>query len=340
MAKRAEIEFISGPHSSQKDHTIMPGGTLIEDKRIVSSERLGLHQYLLPIKTPQTDEFHQGMHTLEHMLAYSPETGSLRTQMVKATRKARSGKAILDVSPFRIDEDHFAFRATSVLPLNPASLEKAYLHSLAIGTEYIQNGGLPPFATPGQCGQYDFHSPQAALEIIQATQNALLRGETNVEEIPPAEPTATTITVADLRLIRPKAEGAHDQRMLHPTSSHLISQVLEHFVHKGMPDGQAGQVKFGTFGCMTGDYTMVMDKPLPQIHVAIARTLSMLSEFAESDDEEMHQLGLDAQFCLDHIQATSPDIFAEAQAKGPIEIKTEEQPPLYLRRDGFRNTTL
>lgn len=72
------ITINSGLHSSEKDHKVMTGGTLTVDKEITSTEALKIHTYALPLFTTPNEreynDFHAGMHTNEHLLAYTPDT--------------------------------------------------------------------------------------------------------------------------------------------------------------------------------------------------------------------------------------------------------------------------
>jgi len=85
----------------------MTGGTLITDKHIESTESLKIHTYALRLfRKPSTGDyqnFHAGMHTNEHLLAYTPDTGSLRASLAEQI-PGLDTKMILDVSPFEFDD--------------------------------------------------------------------------------------------------------------------------------------------------------------------------------------------------------------------------------------------
>jgi S-ribosylhomocysteine lyase LuxS involved in autoinducer biosynthesis len=77
----------AGLHSSEKDHKVMTGGTLTIDKEIASTETLKIHTYALHLfgepSSEEYSDFHAGMHTNEHLLAYTPDTGSLRASLAE-----------------------------------------------------------------------------------------------------------------------------------------------------------------------------------------------------------------------------------------------------------------
>lgn len=83
------ITINAGLHSKDKDHTVMTGGTLTADKHIDGgSDTLTVHTYALRLFSRPGDAeyhaFHAGMHTNEHLLAYAPDTGSLRASLSQA----------------------------------------------------------------------------------------------------------------------------------------------------------------------------------------------------------------------------------------------------------------
>lgn len=86
----------------------MTGGTLTADKQIdTEGAPLEIHTYALHLfgepNEAEYDSFHAGMHTNEHLLAYTPDTGSLRASL-KAIMPDLDTKMILDVSPFELAE--------------------------------------------------------------------------------------------------------------------------------------------------------------------------------------------------------------------------------------------
>ncbi len=331
---REGITFQIGPHSADRDHTLMTGGTLSELKILRSTEGISLAHYLLPGIDTHISRLDAGLHTLEHMLAYSTDTGSLRTQIEQLTGNKEIAQCIIDVSPYRVSEGIFGFRVTSVIPLDKDVLTTAYAHSLTTGTKYILKGGKPPFATPKQCGQYDLHSNEAALKIIHSAQEKLNTGLTALDISSP-RPAASIITVGDLRLIRPKATDAHTQRTLRPDVSHIISQLMEQFAYLSLPNPENGRrLAFGVYGCMTGDYAMTLDIPLDVAHVAIARVLSQLTPLKNSSNPNVRFIGEDAAFCLDHIHEYSPDTYEHAMDLGslPFDVNKELEHVGTIRR--------
>lgn len=312
-----EIKITAGPHSADRDHTEMTGGTMTLLKTIESSELFSLSHYLLPAVETSVPNLDAGLHTLEHSLAYSKNTGSLRSEIAEITGDPDLASCIIDVSPFRISEGKFAFRVTSVIPLDTEVLTTAYAHSLNTAQVYFENGGAAPFSTAKQCGQYDLHDTAAALSIIKSARSSLLNGET-AQPLPIERPTSSSITVADLRLVKPKADGHHSQRTLRPDASYVISQVLEEFAHLGLPAVNENCLAFGTYGCMTGDYTMMIGTPIDATHVAIARTLMQLARLAKKEEQSMRFIGEDAKFCLSHIQRNAPEIYQQAMDLGDL----------------------
>ncbi len=140
------ITIQAGLHSSEKDHKAMTGGTLSVDKQIHSEEPLKIHTYALNLfGTPgeiEYEAFHQGMHTNEHLLAYTPDTGSLRASLAEIM-PGLDTKMILDVSPFEFEDGSYGFRITSLVELDAGTLKKATKISVekAIGyLEQVKNG--------------------------------------------------------------------------------------------------------------------------------------------------------------------------------------------------------
>lgn len=310
-----KIRFELGSHSANKDHTVMTGGTLNIDKKVISSKPLVIRHYLLPGVRITQAHSHPGIHSLEHMLAYSVDTGSLRAQIARLNGNENMAKSILDISPYTLEEKNIGFRLSSIALINKKMLTEAYIRSLEIGKKYLLKGGKPPFATAEQCGQYDFHSIEGALEAIISAQRQLRDG-TQVEEFVFPESNASKYVVYDLRLIRPKVFGVHDQRMLNPSSSHSISQTLEHFVHNALPEGKLGDIRFGTFGCMTGDYVIANGTyTTKEVHIAITRGLMTLKQIPNNTKSHVNE---DVKFCLEHIEKFSPQIYRQAQDLGVI----------------------
>ncbi len=134
------ITIKAGLHSSEKDHKIMTGGTLSVDKEITSTEALKIHTYALPLfaapNETEYNDFHAGMHTNEHLLAYTPDTGSLRASL-KDIIPELDTKMILDVSPFEFADGSYGFRITSLIELDADILKKATCASVNKAIAYI-----------------------------------------------------------------------------------------------------------------------------------------------------------------------------------------------------------
>lgn len=130
----------AGLHSSEKDHKIMTGGTLTIDKHVESDAPLTIYTYALHLfGTPSKEEydaFHAGMHTNEHLLAYTPDTGSLRASL-KDIIPELDTKMILDVSPFEFEDGSYGFRITSLISLNKEVLQKAAHASVEKAIVYL-----------------------------------------------------------------------------------------------------------------------------------------------------------------------------------------------------------
>ncbi len=79
------------------------------------------------------------MHTNEHLLAYTPDTGSLRASLAEIM-PGLDTKMILDVSPFEFKNDTYGFRidAETLRKATKLSRDKAmtYLEQVKAG-----NGG-------------------------------------------------------------------------------------------------------------------------------------------------------------------------------------------------------
>ncbi len=76
------------------------------------------------------------MHTNEHLLAYTPDTGSLRASL-KELMTDLDTKMILDVSPFEFKDGTYGFRITSLVELDAATLKKATRASVDKAIGYL-----------------------------------------------------------------------------------------------------------------------------------------------------------------------------------------------------------
>jgi len=78
-----------------------------------------------------------------------------------------------------------------------------------------------PFAQAAQCGQYNFHDPEAA--------------QTSLKQIPPnisitrnhIQESVSKLLVCDLRLLKPKLENRDDMTMFDPWVSYTLSEIIE-----------------------------------------------------------------------------------------------------------------
>ncbi len=135
------LHIKAGLHSSEKDHKIMTGGTLTVDKQITSDEPLEIHTYTLYLfgkpNESEYDAFHAGIHTNEHLLAYTPDTGSLRASLAEVIPNLDT-KMILDVSPFETEDGNYGFRITSLIELDKETLRQATGTSIQRAIGYIQ----------------------------------------------------------------------------------------------------------------------------------------------------------------------------------------------------------
>lgn len=261
----------------------MTGGTLSVDKKVHSEKPLQIHTYALHLFDVPEDihytDFHQGMHTNEHLLAYTPDTGSLRASLAEIIPWLDT-KMVLDVSPFEFEDRSYGFRITSLVELDAQTLKKATKISVdkAIGyLEQVKAGdgdtkwfkGIP-FATAEQCGQFTYHHPEKAQETLRMVNTGIMRitGNTQNTEHQKA-------VVCDLRLLKPKTDENDDCITLDPKFSYYLSKKIEHELPQRIP-GTA--VVVGTFGCMTGTYLCVShigdeEKDIPEIHATIMDVL-------------------------------------------------------------------
>ncbi len=119
----------------------MTGGTLSIDKHIESDESLKIHTYALHLFEKPSEEgyhdFHAGMHTNEHLLAYTPDTGSLRASLKKLMPELDT-KMILDVSPFEFADGNYGFRITSLIELDADTLREATHASVDTAIGYLE----------------------------------------------------------------------------------------------------------------------------------------------------------------------------------------------------------
>ena len=76
------------------------------------------------------------MHTNEHLLAYSKETGSIRAS-IEEIDPSFNGKWILDVSPYRFPNGNFGFRVTSLVDISDEVLQQTFALSIQKAQKYL-----------------------------------------------------------------------------------------------------------------------------------------------------------------------------------------------------------
>lgn len=273
----------------------MTGGTLTADKHIESDKPLQIHTYALNLfGTPDSeeyDDFHAGMHTNEHLLAYTPDTGSLRASLAEIMPELDT-KMILDVSPFEFEEGGYGFRITSLVQLDEEVLKKATQSSVEKAIAYIEKikegkgdekwfMGVP-FATAEQCGQFTYHHPEKAQESLKAV---------NIDTLNVAWKTHSTshqkAVVCDLRLLKPKTDEQDDRVTLDPKLSYHLSRLIERELPRKMSDTA---VIVGTFGCMTGTYLCVSCiDPETDIQLIHKNIMDILGEINMASFTEEHR---------------------------------------------------
>jgi S-ribosylhomocysteine lyase LuxS involved in autoinducer biosynthesis len=316
------VELIA-KHSSGKDHIAMTGGTLGADKRITGSGPLLLQHDFFPVTTvdpaepgPGRDRLFAGIHSIEHALA-SPDGGDLRARLAEATGLgAEFAARLIDMSPYipgLLDAADAAglplgFRSTFVQlegqesALSTATLLAAYRAALEVIREKFRAGEPVPFSTPEACGQYNLHSAEAALELIEIGLAAAATPEQVTETY--AVTGAAELYVCDLRLVKPRLPGAFDQQVLDLLGGHLLSQRIE---------AEAANLTAGNFGCSTGEYLMVangealsQDELLLRAHREVAATLAESGAYT-GPDPLRRAAAVDARFSLEHIEKYRPE---------------------------------
>lgn len=317
------VELLS-KHSSGKDHIAMTGGTLGADKRVTGPAPLRLQHDFFPVTTVDPaepgaarDRLFSGIHSIEHALA-SPDGGDLRARVARVTQLGPEFAArLIDMSPYIPGLLHAAhaqglplgFRSTFVtldadgtdgaLPTDQLLL--AYRAALELIREKFLAGEPVPFSTPEACGQYNLHSAEAALELIEVALAAAQTPRQLTEAF--AATNATELYVCDLRLVKPRLPGDFDQQVLDLLGGHLLSQRIE---------ADAVNLTAGNFGCSTGEYLMVanpegldQDALLARAHREVAGTLAELGSYTGSDPLR-HAAAVDARLSLEHIEKYSP----------------------------------
>jgi S-ribosylhomocysteine lyase LuxS involved in autoinducer biosynthesis len=319
------VELLS-KHSSGKDHIAMTGGTLGADKRVSGPAPLRLQHDFFPVTTVDPaepgaarDRLFSGIHSIEHALA-SPDGGDLRARIAEVTQLGPGFAArLIDMSPYIPGLLHAAhaqglplgFRSTFVTldvdadgsngPLPTDQLLLAYRAALEVIREKFRAGEPVPFSTPEACGQYNLHSAEAALELIEVALAAAANPQQVDETF--ASTNASELYVCDLRLVKPRLPEAFDQQVLDLLGGHLLSQRIEE---------DAVGLTAGNFGCSTGEYLMVanpegldQDALLDRAHREVAGTLAEVGSYTGSDPVR-HAAAVDARLSLEHIEKYSP----------------------------------
>jgi len=315
------VELLS-KHSSGKDHIAMTGGTLGADKRITGPAPLLLQHDFFPVAAVDPaapgaarDRLFAGIHSIEHALA-SPDGGDLRARLAQATGYGPEFAArLIDMSPYipgllsAADAQGLplGFRSTFVTlggsdgALPTGALLEAYRAALELIREKFLAGEPVPFSTPEACGQYNLHSAEAALELIELALAAVPAPEQVAETF--AEAGAAELYVCDLRLVKPRLPEAFDQQVLDLLGGHLLSQRIE---------DDAANLTAGNFGCSTGEYLMVanplgldQEALLAQAHREVAATLAESGSYT-GPDPLRRAAAVDARFSLEQIEKYSP----------------------------------
>lgn len=321
-------------HSSGKDHLVMTGGTLGADKRVAGSAPLRLQHDFFPVTAvvaaepgPARDRLFSGIHSIEHALA-SPDGGDLRARIAEASGLGAAHAArLIDMSPYipgLLEAQQAAglplgFRSTFVLlagageggdegteaahtgALPAQTLLTAYRAALEVIREKFRAGEPVPFSTPEACGQYDLHSAEAALELIEPALAAAQSPADLVESH--TDTGATELYVCDLRLVKPRLPEAFDQQVLDLLGGHLLSQQIEQ---------DAPNLTAGNFGCSTGEYLMIAnpqgldrERLLARAHREVAGTLAESGSYTGANPLRW-AAAEDARFSLEHIERYSP----------------------------------
>lgn len=329
-AAEITVELLA-KHSSGKDHLAMTGGTLGADKCVTGSAPLRLQHDFFPVTTVDPaesgaarDRLFSGIHSIEHALA-SPDGGDLRARIAEATGAGAAHAArLIDMSPYipgLLNAGEAAglplgFRSTFVTldgsaageeagPLPTATVLAAYRAALEVIRERFRAGEPVPFSTPESCGQYNLHSAEAALELIESALAEAASPDQIAESF--ADTGASRLYVCDLRLVKPRLPDALDQQVLDLLGGHLLSQLIE---------ADAPALTAGNFGCSTGEYLMVADPAelpraelLSAAHRTVAGTLAEAGAYTGTEPVRA-AAARDARFSLEHIERYAPDAFA------------------------------
>lgn len=273
-------EIEAGKHSADKDHRVMTWGTLSVDKTVRAIDGVTFHTYSIALYCDMIldTDFHKWIHTLEHMIAYKKDTGSVRNSLEEVTGWLLSWKVILDISPYKTSPKSFGFRITSMIALEVQMVQELVKLSLDRALEFLKTGVAEnpndyqaiPFARPESCGQYDFHNTQRAIADLEQIQ----QGRYDIQE-QQFHTQDTTAYICDLRFLKPKIANGDSQVMLSPQFSYRISELIETYLPKEL-SGSIALV--WTFGCMTGMYLCISSPigdttDIAHIHATIIQIL-------------------------------------------------------------------
>lgn len=286
-----EIVIKKNAFSADIDHTKMTGGTFDIRKIInVKSDNISIHPLIVLFPNPSTTQekgIHQAMHTLEHGMAY---TGGVRDELVRLSENTLDRNTLIDISPFISENGQVGFRMLSLFDIDRELFETAVKNASSSFANFLSTGKEVPFANQEQCGQFRFHDPKTASELVNKW----------VDQFEFVYPTPTlfspTISVADLRLLKPQLNSSSNQLFLTPQNSYLISQKIEELFDQSWQSlgfGKSPKLFVGTYGCMTGMYVTseYFDGIDHKLHIAIARILlSLYSTATTSLKTELEQI--------------------------------------------------
>jgi S-ribosylhomocysteine lyase LuxS involved in autoinducer biosynthesis len=164
-------------------------------------------------------------------------------------------------------------------PLPAAALLEAYRAALELIREKFLAGEPVPFSTPEACGQYNLHSAEAALELIELAprRRAILADNSPRPSPRRTRPSCTSATCA------------WSSRGCRATSTSRCSTCSAATCSRSA-SRQRVNLTAGNFGCSTGEYLMVADPEglsqealLAQAHREVAATLAESGSYTGSN---------------------------------------------------------
>lgn len=286
-----EIVIEKNAFSADIDHTKMTSGTFDIRKVIkVKSDNISIHPLIALFPDPSTSQeksIHQAMHTLEHGMAY---TGGVRDELVRLSENTLDRNTLIDISPFISENGQIGFRMLSLFDIDKKLFETAVKNASSTFANFLSTGKEVPFANQEQCGQFRFHDPQTASELVKKWVDQF-------EFVyPTPTPFSSTLCVADLRLLKPQLNSSSDQLFLTPQNSYFISQKIEELFDQSWQSlsfGKTPKMFVGTYGCMTGMYVTseYSDGIEDKIHTNITRILlGLYSAATASLKTELEQI--------------------------------------------------